>query len=116
MLSLCAAYIQSGLNKLLDFPGAIAEQAHFGLTAPALFATATIATELMGSILVLSGRLRWLGAMWLAGFTLIATFIANAFWTMPPGMERFVAANGFFEHLGLVGGFLLVVIYDLRSK
>ena len=116
LLGLCAAYIQGGLNKLLDFPGAIAEQAHFGLTPPALFATATIATEIMGSVLVLSGRLRWLGAMWLAGFTLIATFIANAFWTMPPGMERFVAANGFFEHLGLVGGFLLVVIYDLRSK
>jgi uncharacterized membrane protein YphA (DoxX/SURF4 family) len=116
LLGLCAAYIQGGLNKLLDFPGAVAEQAHFGLAPPALFAVATIATEIVGSVLVLSGWLRWLGALWLAGFTLIATFVANGFWTLPPGLERFMAANSFFEHLGLIGGFLLVAIYDLRAR
>ncbi len=32
----------------------------------------------------------------------------------PP--ERFMAANAFFEHLGLVGGFLLVAWHDLRAQ
>jgi hypothetical protein len=32
----------------------------------------------------------------------------------PP--ERFMAANSFFEHLGLVGGFLLVAWYDSRER
>jgi uncharacterized membrane protein YphA (DoxX/SURF4 family) len=116
LLGLCAAYIQGGLNKLLDWPGAVAEAAHFGLPMPALAAAATIATELVGSALVLSGWLRWLGALWLAAFTVIATFIANRFWELPPGHERFMTANSFFEHLGLVGGFLLVAWMDARAR
>lgn len=115
LAGLCAAYLQGGLNKLLAFNDAIAEQVHFGIPAPAVFAAATIATELIGSVLVISGRWRWLGALWLAGFTVIATFLANAFWALPSGEERFHAANSFFEHIGLIGGFLLVAIMDLNG-
>jgi hypothetical protein len=32
------------------------------------------------------------------------------------GHERFMAADSSFEHLGLVGGFLLVAWLDLREK
>ena len=46
---------------------------------------------------------------------LMATFIANRFWGMAPP-ERFMAANSFFEHLGLVGGFLLVAWHDLKDQ
>jgi uncharacterized membrane protein YphA (DoxX/SURF4 family) len=116
LLALCAAYIQGGLNKLLDFPGAVAEQAHFGLAPPTAFAIATIATELGGSTLVVTGRLRWFGALWLAGFTAIATCLANQFWTLPAGADRFMMANGFFEHVGLIGGFLLVARWDLGGR
>jgi uncharacterized membrane protein YphA (DoxX/SURF4 family) len=45
----------------------------------------------------------------------MATFVANRFWEMA-GTERFMTANSFFEHLGLVGGFLLIAWYDLREK
>jgi len=30
------------------------------------------------------------------------------------GVERFTATSSFFEHLGLVGGFLLVAWHDLN--
>jgi len=30
--------------------------------------------------------------------------------------ERFMAANAFFEHWGLVGGFLRVAWHDLRQR
>ncbi|WEX21438.1 hypothetical protein OH692_16720 [Escherichia coli] len=33
-LGLCAAYLQGGINKLLDFQGAIVEMNHFGLSLP----------------------------------------------------------------------------------
>ncbi len=116
LLALCAAYIQGGVAKLLDFQGAIAEQAHFGFHPPALFTAAVIVTELVGSALVVSGLLRWLGALWLAGFTLAASLTANAFWALPPGTpEHFAAINCFFEHLGLIGGFLLAAITDRRA-
>jgi uncharacterized membrane protein YphA (DoxX/SURF4 family) len=42
----------------------------------------------------------------------MATFIANRFWELPMP-ERFMSENTFFEHLGLVGGFLLVAWHDL---
>ncbi|MFT4021126.1 MAG: DoxX family protein [Acinetobacter sp.] len=113
---LCAAYLQGGLNKLFDFSAAIAEMTHFGLAPAPFFAVIVIILELGASILIIFGVLRWLGALALAGFTFMATFIALRFWEMPVGPERFAAANSFFEHLGLVGGFLLVIWYDLKSK
>jgi len=115
LLGLCAAYIQGGLTKLFDFNAAIAEVQNFGLPFGAATAGATIFTELAGSSLILTGIYRWLGALWLAGFTLLSTFVANRFWEIPLP-DRFMAENAFFEHLGLVGGFLLVVWLDLRER
>jgi uncharacterized membrane protein YphA (DoxX/SURF4 family) len=114
LLLLCAAYLQGGFDKAIDFSGAIAELQHFGISQAAPFALATIVTELGASVLILTGYYRWLGALGLAGFTLIATFIANRFWEVAPP-DRFMVENGFFEHLGLVGGFLLVAWLDLRE-
>lgn len=108
-LALTGPYILGGLVKLTDWQGAVAEQAHFGLQPAALFAALTIGVELVGSALVLANRLAWLGAGMLGVFTLFAALVANAFWTMQ-GAERFAASNAFFEHLGLIGGFVLVAI------
>lgn len=112
LLGLCAAYLQGGLQKAFDFSGAVAEMRHFGLAPEAPFAVAVIALELGASAMILLGCKRWLGSVALAGFTLMATLIANRFWNLPPGPERFMMANGFFEHLGLVGGLSLVAIWD----
>lgn len=115
-LGLCAAYLQGGLVKLHDFPGAVAEMAHAGLAPAPLFAALVILLELGASALILPGRWRWLGAVALSGFTLLATLLALRFWELPPGQERFMAANAFFEHLGLAGGFLLVAWLDLTER
>lgn len=113
LLLLCAAYIQGPLTKILDFPGALAEMSHFGLTPAPLFAVGVIVFELGATAMILTGRWRWLAALALAGFTLVATFIAIRFWELPVGQGRMMAMNGFFEHLGLIGGFLLVSLDDL---
>ena len=115
LLCLCAAYLQGGLVKAFDFPGAIAEMTHFGLQPAAPFAVIVIALELIASVMILTGIGRWLGALSLASFTLMATFMANRFWEMMPP-ERFGAANSFFEHIGLCGGFLMVAWYDLAAR
>ncbi|HWT98404.1 MAG TPA: DoxX family protein [Terriglobales bacterium] len=115
LLALCAAYLQGGLSKALDFDTAVAEMQHFNLEPAAPIAVATIALEIGASLLILSGYLRWLAALALAGFTLMASFLANPFWSaMPP--ERLAMANAFFEHLGLAGGFLLVAWQDVRHQ
>jgi uncharacterized membrane protein YphA (DoxX/SURF4 family) len=115
LLALCSAYIQGGLTKLFSFDGAIAEMSNFGLTPPVPFAIATIVLELAAPLAILSGRYRWLGALVLAGFTLMATFVANRFWELPPPQRR-MTANAFFEHLGLAGAFLLVARHDARGR
>lgn len=115
-LLLVGAYLLGGLVKLADWPGAVAEQAHFGMHPPALWAALTIAVELAGPVLILTGRWIWLGAGMLGVFTLLAAFTANAFWTIPPGPERFGATNAFFEHLGLIGGFVLAALVAEQAK
>ncbi|MGV7206968.1 DoxX family protein [Oxalobacteraceae bacterium A2-2] len=115
LLLLCAAYLQGGINKLTDFQSAIGEMQHFGLSPAAPLAGLVILGELGASALILSGYYRWLGAGFLAVFTLMATFVANRYWEIA-GPERFMAANSFYEHLGLAGGFLLVAWHDLRSR
>jgi uncharacterized membrane protein YphA (DoxX/SURF4 family) len=112
---LCAAYLQGGLVKLFGFSGAVAEMQHFGLSPAVPLAAATIALELGAAVMILTGFWRWLGALALAAFTLAATFLANRFWSAPPEAQ-FMMANAFFEHLGLVGGFLLVAWDDLRAR
>lgn len=114
--AVCAAYIQGGINKLTDFTGATEEMVHFGLSPAPLFAVLVIILELGGSLMILTGFLRWLAALFLGGFTLVATFMALRFWELPEGLERFVTANSFFEHLGLCGAFLLIAWLDLREK
>ena len=107
LLLLCSAYLQGGLAKALDFPAALAEMQHFGVAPAAPMALATIVLELGASLMVLANFHRRPAALALGAFTLVATFLANRFWEIQ-GAERLVAANGFFEHLGLAGAFLLV--------
>jgi uncharacterized membrane protein YphA (DoxX/SURF4 family) len=104
--ALVSAFLIGGFQKLLDFPAAIAEQAHFGLEPAPAWAAAAVIVELGGSVLVILGRWVWLGAGGLGVLTAIAMLAANNFWALA-GHDRFVAVNGFFEHLGLISGLIL---------
>lgn len=114
-LALVGAYLLGALVKLGDWPSAVAEQAHFGMRPPALWAAATIAVELVGPILILAGRFVWLGAGMLGVFTVLAAITANPFWALS-GSERFAATNAFFEHLGLTGGFVLAALVAEHAR
>lgn len=114
-VALVSAFLIGGVQKSLDFRGAVAEQAHFGLEPAWLWATAAIIVELGGSVLVILGRWVWLGAGGLGVLTAVAMLTANDFWTKA-GHERFLAVNAFFEHLGLIAGLVLVSTLSLRSK
>jgi uncharacterized membrane protein YphA (DoxX/SURF4 family) len=116
LLALCSAYIQGPLTKIFDFEGALAEMTHFGLLPAPLFAVGVIVFELAMSALILSGFHRRLGALALAVFTLAATVIALRFWEMAPGMERMMAMNAFFEHLGLAGAFVYVALTQTSQR
>jgi uncharacterized membrane protein YphA (DoxX/SURF4 family) len=106
-LALVSAYLVGGFTKLFAFDGAIAEQEHFGLHPGWLWASIVILVELVGSALVVARRWVWLGAGGLGVLTAVAMLTANNFWALT-GHERFMAMNAFFEHLGLIAGFVVV--------
>ena len=115
LLLLCSAYLQGGIDKLADFNSAIAEMEHFGVSPAAPMAAVVIIGELGCSLMILTGFYRWLGAGYLAVFTVMASAVAGPFWQMT-GAARMSAENGFFEHLGLAGAFLLVAWLDLTER
>lgn len=115
LLAVCSVYIVGGFWKALNFHDAVAEMQHFGLNPGPAFALATLCLELIAPVLILTGRYRWLAAGALGVFTFFANLLANRFWELS-GTERFVTMNGFFEHIGLVGAFILIAWQDLRSR
>jgi uncharacterized membrane protein YphA (DoxX/SURF4 family) len=114
-IALVSAFLIGGIQKLIDFPAAVAEQAHFGLQPAWLWAAAAIMVELGGSALVIFGRWVWLGAGGLGVLTAVAMLTANDFWAKA-GHDRFIAVHDFFEHLGLIAGLVLVSVLSLHAQ
>jgi uncharacterized membrane protein YphA (DoxX/SURF4 family) len=115
-VALVCAYLIGGLTKLFDLPGAVAEQAHFGLHPPEVWAAVAIVVEIVGSLLIIWGRLVWFAGGALAVLTAIASLVAEDFWKMQ-GHARFVAMNSLLEHIGLIGAFAMAaMIVNARQR
>lgn len=105
----------SGLAKLLDFQGGMAEMAMFGLHPPALFNLAVIITQLGGSALVILNRWTWLGAGALGVFTALTIPIVHRFWALE-GERAITAFHTATEHVGMIGALVLVAILSERRR
>jgi uncharacterized membrane protein YphA (DoxX/SURF4 family) len=114
-LLLTSAFWTSGVMKLTDIDGAVAEVQGLGLPWPMLVATLTIGVQLLGSASVVFDRSAWLGAGALGVFTLLATLVAHAFWVAPP-VEQARQFATFAEHLGLIGGLFLAAALSERAR
>ncbi|MBJ9720673.1 DoxX family protein [Acinetobacter calcoaceticus] len=108
-LALVSAYLVGGINKLIAFPMAVAEQASFGLQPAWLWAATAIFIEIAGSFSVIFNRFMWLGAGALGCLTAVAMLVANDFWNHT-GPTFFSTFNSFFEHLGLIAALVIVTI------
>jgi uncharacterized membrane protein YphA (DoxX/SURF4 family) len=104
--ALVVTFLASGLNKIVNFSGGVAEMADAGLPAPAAMAVLSILVELGGSVLVLINRWVWLGAGMLGVFTAIGAVTAHAFWKVS-GPARKEAIAVFLMHFGLIAAFAL---------
>ncbi len=106
------AFWGSGLSKLIDFQGGVAEMAHFGLEPAVAFNIATIVTQIGGSALIILNRWTWLGAGALAVFTLLTIPIAHHFWTMEEPFKT-IEFYVVMEHITVIGA-LMVVAWKAR--
>jgi len=112
--ALVVYYLVSGLSKIANFRGAVAEMAQADMPAPAAMALLTIFVELAGSALVLIGRWVWLGAGMLGVFTAIGAVTAHAFWKVS-GRARIQAITVFLMHIGLIAAFVLCAFIAERE-
>ena len=115
-VGLCLVFVYSGVTKLIDFRAGVAEQKQFGMPFPALFAVVTIAVQLGCPTLIFffGGVPGAIGALTLAGFTMMATFVGHPFWR-ELGKDHFVDLNSFLEHFGMIAGFVLLALIDLNQ-
>ena len=100
----------SGLSKLIDFPGGVAEMAQFGLEPAVVFNIATIIVQLGGSLLVIVTRATWLGAGALVVFTALTIPLVHHFWSMTEEPFRTIAFHTATEHVGMIGALIVVSI------
>ena len=109
---ICLPFLVSAAEKTANFPAAVAEVAALGLPAPRATGAAVIALQAGAPAMILLDWFAWAAALALAGFTLLATFLAHRFWALPAD-RRASARTVFVEHLSIFGGLLLVAAADL---
>jgi uncharacterized membrane protein YphA (DoxX/SURF4 family) len=108
-LLMSLVFLASGIEKALHWSAGLAEIEAAGLPlAPAMLA-ATVVTQLGGGLSLALGLWARLGALALAGFTVLATVLFHAFWNASgPAAEHELTT--FLEHVAMVGGFLALVV------
>ncbi|MBB3952516.1 DoxX family protein [Aureimonas jatrophae] len=105
----------SGLAKLADFPAAVAEMAFFGLQPAAPIAVLVIATQLGGSLLLITGIKPWLGAGALGVFTALTIPLVHHFWSLE-GEAAIAHFHTATEHVTVIGGLMVAAILSHRLQ
>ncbi|PHM36744.1 hypothetical protein Xmau_04107 [Xenorhabdus mauleonii] len=115
-LLLLVMFIGSGLAKLIDFDGGLAEMRESGLHPDWFFNIATVIVLLTGSLLILFDRLVWLGAGILSVFLILTVVVIHTFWLFSG--EEFKSALYFaLEHIAVIGGLLAAaMVSHFRKK
>ena len=107
---LALMFVLAGASKIAGFAGTVGYIASKGLPAPALLAVLTIVAEVGGGLAIVFGfHARW-AALALAGFTLLASFIFHAFWSVPAD-QQMVQQLMFMKNISVAGGMLVLVAF-----
>lgn len=105
----------AAIGKIVDYPGTLAEFAHFGVEPATALAPLAIAVLLIGSVLVILNRAAWLGFGMLATFTALTIPIAHPFWSAQ-GEQAVMEFHVFVEHVSLIGGLMVGAILCWRLE
>lgn len=109
-LLLALMFLGAGIDKLTGLEGTAGYIASMGLPMPTLLAAAAGVVEVLGALLLIVGwQARW-AALALAGFTVLATFIFHAFWSLPKD-QQMMQQLMFMKNLSVIGGLLMVFAF-----
>ena len=104
-LALAALFLPAGLNKISGFEGTVGYITSVGLPLATLGAVIAIVVEVIGGLALIAGFRTRIAALVLAAFTLVATVIFHAWWSVPAD-QAFVQQLMFFKNVGVIGGLL----------
>lgn len=109
-LLLALMFLGAGIDKLTGLEGTAGYIASMGLPMPTLLAAGAGVVEVLGALLLIVGwQARW-AALALAGFTVLATFIFHAFWSLPKD-QQMMQQLMFMKNLSVIGGLLMVFAF-----
>lgn len=100
-----ALFLWSGFGKLAHMAPTVANMQAHGMPAADLLVWPVAFFELAVAAMMLAGwRIRW-AALGMLAFTLFATLIFHAFWSVPPGQVASQQIH-FLKNLAIMGGLL----------
>ena len=102
-----ALFFVSGITKILGFAYVSGWIASAGLPAPDLVLAATIAIEVVGGLMLVTGFHARLAALGLAAFIVPATLVFHAFWNADAATFN-DQLTAFLKNAAIFGGMLLV--------
>ena len=107
---LALIFVISGYGKIAGFAGVTGYIASKGLPMPAVLAGLTVALEVVGGLLILSGwKSRWVALIFFL-WLIPTSVIFHAFWSVPP--EQVSAQQiQFLKNVSIMGGMLLLVVF-----
>ena len=106
---LAVVFFYAGADKLWHWKESLDEVAALGLPVPRLFVTLTVVTQIVGAGMVVTGIFAGLGAVALAGFTILATVLGHRFWLLRGQLARRELTTA-LEHVSIISGLLLLAV------
>lgn len=101
-------FVLAGFGKLAGLEGTAGYIASQGLPAPMVLAFASGLLEVVAGLALALGWQARIAAGALAAFTLVATLIFHAFWSVPAD-QAFMQQLLFMKNLSIVGALLFIV-------
>lgn len=102
---LALLFVPAGYGKIAGFSGTVGYAASIGMPLPSVGVAIGLAIELLGGLALLIGwGTRW-AALALAVFTLAASFVFHAYWSLPEAQQA-TQQLMLFKNLAITGGLL----------
>jgi len=109
-IGLAVIFLLAGYEKVVHTAGSVGYMKAYGMPAPDLLVWPAALVELLGgALLVLGFKSRWAAAA-LIVFTVAASFVFHAFWTLPDAQAAAQQVH-FMKNLAIVGGLLTAIAH-----
>ena len=107
---LALMFVLAGFSKIGGFAGTTGYIASVGLPAASLLAALTIVLEVGGGLAIMFGFFTRWAALALAAFTLLASFIFHAYWSLPAD-QQMMQQLMFMKNISITGGLLVLAAF-----